>query len=209
MPSTKVDFTPRIIDVELPDAALIEAVGTELTDRAKGDQDSCFGYFPSLASMADIESDLPMSKRMRTTLPSIEVAGLRLDFNFVRRSLIRQSGDSPFHLDTDANTALTGDVDTLQERLVWRLLLNLSDQHTRRLSYLDKDPLELPLQTKGGYLHCPADAVDPGTIRHIDLKPRDGKLAQAVLFCSSRVLHTGTDSEAGHFVAGYGAEEPA
>lgn len=207
MSSTKADIMPCILDIELPDSDLIDDVHAELTRRAASDPDRCFGYFPALNGVDGIDSDLPASKLLEARLPQIEVKGLQLNCNFFRRSLIRQSGDSPFHLDTDADTAVTGEVDTLSTRLVWRLLINLSVEHSRKLAYLDEDPERLLLQARGGYVHCPDDTIDPDIVRCIDLKPREGRLAQAVLFCSSRVLHTGADGEAGHFVAGYGTEE--
>lgn len=140
---------PRIVDIELPGTDLIDEVYAELTMKAEGDNNSCFGYFPSLINADGIVTDLPSSRLLASTLPNLEVKGLLLYFNFIRRSLVRQNGDSPFHLDTDADTALTGDIHTLQNRLVWRLLINLSAQHSRRLSYLDEDPMHCRYKYRG------------------------------------------------------------
>jgi hypothetical protein len=186
----------------------ITAVQAELTAKAKEDANKCWGYFPAMKGKSSIDTDLPISAGFADGIPQLEVDGKSLRFNFVRLSLIQQTGTSPFHLDTDAATALTGDTSTLSKRLVWRLLLNLNDKHTRTLSYLDLDSTKIPLLDDGGYLHCDASLVHEGIIRRIVIPPRKGSKASGVLFCASRVLHTGQDDQFGHFVTGFGCEEP-
>jgi hypothetical protein len=73
-------------------------------------------------------------------------------FNFLRLSLVRQSAHPAFHLDSDAATALTGDVRNLNEREVLRLLQNLSSQAQRVLHCLDVDPLSIDLVAEGSYV---------------------------------------------------------
>jgi hypothetical protein len=184
----------------------LEQVRLELTAKAQADSNKCFGYFPGMKLKANLDFDLPESAKLEASAPTLKLNDKLLHFNFVRLSLVKQSANSPYHLDSDAATALTGDTSTISKRLVWRLLLNLSDQHARTLSYLDLDPSSVKLETSGGYIHC-ADTTPEDTIRRIAIPPRQDGQVHGVLFCASRVLHTGQDDEHGHFVAGYGCEE--
>ncbi len=154
-----------------------------------------------------IDSDFPACQAFMELQPQLTADGKTLDFNFVRLSQVRQTGSSPYHLDSDAKTALTGDTTTISDRLVWRLLLNLSDAHPRNLSYLDIDPFSLPLESGGGYIHCPNSKIKKSLKRQVSIPSRQGETVSGLLFCASRVLHTGQDDQFGHFVAGYGTEE--
>ena len=202
-------FKPVEIELELPvDESIITGADEELRLRAGADANGCYGYFPSMRGMASIDSDLPRSQAFAEAIPSITIDDKVLGFNFIRMSLIQQRGDTPFHLDSDAATALTGNVETLGSRLVWRLLLNLSDTHPRTLAYLDADTEYLKLDNDRGHIHC-KDESPAATARNHTIPPRTGRVARGVLFCASRVLHTGRDDENGHFVAGFGCEQPA
>lgn len=201
------EFTPQLVEVALPcpeDA--ITAVQQELTDKAETDTDKCWGYFPAMANRSGIDTTLPVSQTFVDNVPNLTMNGRILNFNFLRLSLVEQSSDAPYHLDSDAATALTGDTSTIAKRLVWRLLLNLGT-HNRTLSYLDVDPFSVELDSTDGYINCPAEYVTSDITNAVVLAPRMGRLVNGVLFCSSRVLHTGKDDEYGHFVAGYGVEE--
>lgn len=201
-------FQPIAIEWELPgDEALVTAAGEELRGKAGSDANGCYGYFPGMRGLADIDSDLPHSQAFAEAVPTITIGDKALGFNFVRTSLVQQRGDAPFHLDSDAATALTGDVGTLGSRLVWRLLLNLSGVHPRTLAYLDANIDTVRLSNEGGYIHC-EDKAAAATARTHTIAPRAGRLVSGVLFCANRVLHTGRDDENGHFVAGYGCEQP-
>ena len=90
--------------------------------------------------MRGIRSELPACHAFADALPAVSYAGMTYRFNFLRLSLVRQSADPAFHLDSDAATALTGDVGSLGDRAVLRLLLNLSAQQERALHYLGVDP---------------------------------------------------------------------
>lgn len=81
--------------------------------------------------MSGIHAELPACRALAEALPAISPAGLTYGFNFLRLSLVCQSADPAFHLDSDAATALPGDAGTLNEREVLRLLLNLSSQEER------------------------------------------------------------------------------
>lgn len=198
------------IEVALPtgDAAVIEAVGLELTGRAKQDADRCFGYFPALRDSEGIETSLPACENFAGANPNIQIGDRRLNFNFLRRSLIQQKGFAAFHIDTDAATAVTGDIETIHERRVWRLLINLSSDIPRVFMYSDIDPDSLDIDSSEGYLFYDKD-IDPGNIKRITLPPQTDTTTSGVLFCSNRVLHSGQDDKHGHFVAGYGCEEAA
>lgn len=201
----ELEVLPRVISVDVPNP---EAAELELDERASQDENKCIGYYPSLNDRPDIQTDLEACSLFSEQLPVIEIDGLKLGFNFLRRSLIRQEGESPFHLDNDSDTSVTGDPSTLDQRVVWRLLLNLSANLPRKFAYLDVDPSTLPLGVDQGYIHCPDDAIDPQVVVDITLPPRTERSASGVLFCSNLVLHTGQDEEGGHFVAGYGQDVP-
>lgn len=201
-------FQPKLVTVTLdvlPE--VINAVQSELTAKCQADDNKCFGYFPGMSGAVGIESNLPASEAFAKALPALSVDGKDLRFNFVRMSLIKQANDSPYHLDSDAKTALTGDTATVGERLVWRFLLNLSDAHPRTLGYLHIDPFSVKLATKGGYIHCTSDQYTEDAVQRVVIPPRNGLAVSGVLFCASRVLHTGQDDAFGHFVSGYGCEE--
>lgn len=204
--STK--FQPRSVNVQLTCASqLVSDVQNELTAKAKTDKNKCWGYFPAMKDKASIDTKLPISRRFAQSVPELRVNEFDMNFNFVRLSLVKQTGDSPFHLDTDAATALTGNAATLSKRLVWRLLINLSDKHPRTLSYLDIDSSKITLVDDDGYVHCDKKLVTKDVIRRIAVAPRRDNHVSGVLFCASRVLHTGQDDKFGHFVSGYGYEE--
>lgn len=208
VPRLSQKFQPKLVSVKLSDT-LFAAVREELTRKALVDAQRCFGYFPALKGSKGIDTNLPQCKNFSLDNPEIKLEGKKLEFNFLRLSLIKQEGNAPFHLDTDSATALTGNIGTISDRLVWRLLLNLSGETPRTLGYLDCEALAAPLVAEGGYLHCPDKALTKERLRSINIAPRSKGTIHGVLFCASRVLHSGRDDEHGHFVAGYGCEEEA
>ncbi len=186
-------FRPRPVELDLePIGEAIITAEDELRLGAIEDRDRCCGYFPALAGRSGIRTELPACEVFAGVLPEISHAGTTYRFNFLRLSLVCQGADPAFHLDSDAATALTGDVDSLNEREVRRLLLNLSSQEERALHYLDVDPRTTGLVAKGSYV-----AVIP---------PRTGTTVHGLAFASNRVLHSGLDGERGHFIAAYGME---
>jgi hypothetical protein len=187
---------------------MIERVHQELRQRAAADANACFGYFPALTGTAGIDSRLPACRALSRVMPKLDVGGLTYVFNFVRLSLVRQAAQSPFHLDSDAATALTGDTTRLHERRVIRLLLNLSATQARRLRYLDVAPASLSLAVRDGYLHC-AEHFPGEWIETAIMAPRKGRRLHGLLFCANQVLHSGRDDAHGHFVAGFGRDEAA
>lgn len=203
-------FQPTEITLNFPgDEIFIVTAEEELYAKARADANGCYGYFPAMGGSGNIDTDLPLSRAYAEAVPTLVVDDRTLSFNFIRLSLIQQRGDSPFHLDSDAATALTGNVSTISDRLVWRLLLNLSSKHSRTLSYLDVNPASVDLTNNGGYIHLENQELAAETAKNAVIPPRKGKKVHGVLFCASRVLHTGRDDEFGHFVAGYGREEMA
>lgn len=202
-------FMPVQITLSYPASSnLIAAAQAELKTKAQADANNCYGYFPAMKGAKNINTDLPHSQALALAAPVLNVSNKALKFNFVRLSLVQQRGDFPFHLDSDADTALTGDIATLSKRLVWRLLLNLSDEHPRKLSYLNVDSSTVSLGNSGGYIHCEDANLAKTTAQSVVIPPRSSTEVHGVLFCASRVLHTGQDDEYGHFVAGYGCETP-
>jgi hypothetical protein len=196
---------PVRLDLE-PIREVITAAEDELRLRAIEDRDRCCGYFPALAGMSGIRTELPACRVLAEALPGISHAGMTYRFNFLRLSLVRQSVDPAFHLDSDAATALTGDVSSLSEREVRRLLLNLSSQEARALHYLDADPWTTKLVAEGSYV-CAEDPEGLQTHARVAvIPPRVSTTVHGLVFASNRVLHSGLDGEHGHFIAAYGME---
>jgi hypothetical protein len=181
-----------------------DRVAVELAARARTDANRCMGYFPSLSGQPHIKTNLPESRRWTASFPSLTVFGLTLRFNFLRLSLVSQDPRAQYHLDTDAATALTGSLASMQRRFVWRLLINLSRREGRRIGFLDVDPSALALEAGDGYVYCPT--VPDGARRELALPPRSSGQAWGALLCTNRILHSGRDGEAGHFIAAYGME---
>jgi hypothetical protein len=204
------DLVPTYVELAFESiASVIDAAEAELRVGAVEDRDRCCGYFPALAGMSGIRTQLPACRAFAEALPAIQHGGMTYAFNFLRLSLVRQSADPAFHLDSDAATALTGDLASLNERVVLRLLLNLSRREERRLHYLDVDPLTVKLVADGSYVR----AKDPERLqtraRLAVIPPRVGTTVHGLAFASNRVLHSGLDGEHGHFVAAYGSERAA
>lgn len=203
------EFVPRPVALPASRAfeLAIEGVQDELTTHALADADACMGFFPALEGRAGILSALPKSRALARRFPVLRAQGQSFEFNFVRLSLKRQFGEGSFHLDTDAATALTGDLATLGDRLVWRLLLNLDCRVPRRLRFLDVNSAAVPLVGEGGYVSCP----DPEAqrIRELVISARGVGRVYGLVLCASRVLHSGRDEDDGHFVAGYGRQTSA
>lgn len=205
--SLERSLRPSPVELHLePVSEVIAAVERELRFGAIEDRDRCCGYFPTLVGMTGIRMELPACRAFADVLPEISCAGITYRFNFLRLSLVCQSADPVFHLDSDASTALTGDLDSLHDREVLRLLLNLSSQDERALHYLDVDPQTVKLVAEGTYVR----AKDPTGLleraRVAVLPPRMGTTVHALAFVSNRVLHSGIDGEHGHFIAAYGME---
>jgi hypothetical protein len=182
------------------------AVEHELRTRAGSDPDGCCGYFPALRGNVGIVSDLPECQALAARLPDIRFAGYRYEFNFLRLSLKQQSQAAVYHLDSDAATALTGDVAVINDRQVRRLLLNLSAHSERSLHYLDVDPRSVELEVDGSYIR----AANPQSLRGHGLVStiprRRGSTVHGISFISNMVMHSGVDDEHGHFVVAYGVE---
>jgi len=153
-----------------------------------------------------IRTDLPACRAFANALPAISHAGVLYGFNFLRLSVVSQRSDPAFHLDSDAATALTGDVNSLSEREVLRLLLNLSDQEERILHYLDVDPRSTNLVAVGSYVRAKNLERLRSRARDAAIPPRSGTTVYGLTFASNRVLHSGVDGEHGHFIAAYGME---
>ncbi|HUS25928.1 MAG TPA: hypothetical protein VMY99_01095 [Nevskiaceae bacterium] len=201
-------FQPLAVTIQLPcSQTVIADAQEELRTKAKQDDYKCFGYFPGMSAKGtSLDFDLPKCKLFAQRVPELTVNDRVCSFGFLRMSLIQQPGISPYHVDSDASAALTGDMATLSKKRIWRLLFNLSDTYARTLSYLDVDPSTVKLDIKNGYIHYPNQTVTKKAIHEIVIPPRQGTRVEAVLFCASRVLHAGKDDEHGHYVAGYGCE---
>lgn len=180
----------------------------ELAARAELTTDRCFGYFPG-CELVGIEQNLPASKGVNRHMPRMQVGEHELSFNFLRLALRPQPPCDPWHLDSDAATAVTGDREKTQTTTVWRALLNLSVQERRVVEYLDVDPSSVGLVETDGYISLPDTSYDEAYARRVILPPKDGLLVCGVLFAASQVLHRGNDGQGGHFVGGYGAEVAA
>ena len=137
------------------------------------------------------------------------LAGKVYGFNFLRLSSIQQSVDAAYHLDSDAASALTGDVATMGDRQVTRLLLNLSAESDRTLRYLDVDPWSVELRSEGSYVCAAGAASLERFARSVTIPPRLGASVAGLVFVSNLVLDSGVDDPSGHFLAAYGTETRA
>jgi hypothetical protein len=182
------------------------AAESELRMHALADHDRCWGYFPSLAGAAGVITALPACAAFAARLPHIAHAGLVYRFSFLRLSLVQQGADASYHLDSDADTAITGEVASLARRLILRLLLNLSTQNDRTLHYLDVDPWSVRLAADGSYVRLASRAPLSRHARTVTIPRRCGSTVHGLAFASNLVLHSGVDDLSGHRVAAYGIE---
>jgi hypothetical protein len=199
---------PVAVEIHLPGLAESAAgAELELSARAALDRDRCCGYFPALEGVHGIDCDLPACRAFATSLPVINNGGTEFRFNFLRLSLKQQSSDPAYHLDSDAATALSGDLTTIRRRRVERLLLNLSSRNERALHYLDVDSRCIELVADGSYVR----AADPQRLADhaltATIPPRRGSHVAGLLFAANLVLHSGVDDLSGHFVGAYGIDE--
>jgi hypothetical protein len=201
------DHHPVAVTFDLPGLPQsLTEVESELGARAARDRNGCYGYFPALEGAPGIDSNLPACLSFGTRWPSITHRGTEYLFNFIRLSLMQQSSEPAFHLDSDAATALGGVVATLRQRRVARLLLNLSSRSGRTLHYLDVDPYSVELISEESYVRA---AEPSGLVEHefvMVIPPRRGSRVSGLAFTSNLVLHSGVDDAHGHFVAAYGMD---
>ena len=205
--SLAATYQPRLVSLVLPGlSSVLLAAKQELIDKTKADANKCMGYFPGLKKSPlakAVDFDFPSCREFAEAFPSVQLGNETFMFNFVRMSLVRQAGDFPFHLDTDAASAMGGTEQTIATKEVWRILLNMSDTGSRKLEYIDQPSEDFEIEFHKGYLHTP-DKEALNFVRSVDLLPRRGDTVSAVVLCASKVLHTGRDDDKGHFVAGYG-----
>jgi hypothetical protein len=71
---------------------------------------------PRAGRVKGIRAELPACRVFAEALPAISRAGMTYGFDFRRRPLACQAADPAFRLDSDAATALMGDVGSLYER---------------------------------------------------------------------------------------------
>lgn len=196
---------PRPVTVFIPGGE-VRAVENELEEAAGRDRDKCWGYFPSLRRPSGVSDDLPASRSLAGLVPQLFVQGATFSFCFLRLSLVQQSTEPSYHLDSDAATAVTGDPATIGRRRVYRLLLNLSSRRSRSLHYLSADSNSIDLVAEGSYVTAAAAEHLRHTARVADIPSRRGSTVHGLVFESSRLLHSGLDDDDGHFVAAYGFE---
>lgn len=110
-------FAPVVVSLAITKDMneLINTAKRELHTFAEKDPNKCWGYFPALKEK---NNGLTAAKAFHEALPVVDQAGKKLSLNFIRTSLIQQTGSSPFHMDSDSRTALTGNVATINSRLV-------------------------------------------------------------------------------------------
>jgi hypothetical protein len=201
---SRLPTTHRPVAITLDVSGLIDRIArvqAELGDRAALDQNRCCGYFPALEGVRGMVTELPACRVFRDHLPSIEHSGANYQFNFIRLSLTQQSADPVFHLDSDAATALSGDVTTLRQRRVARLLLNLSSEDTRTVHFLDIDPFDVDLISDGSYVRVAEPLAHMERAFTVSIPARCGSCVAGLAFTANLVLHSGVDDPGGHFVA--------
>jgi hypothetical protein len=169
-------FRPSPVTLIFPATKPVDNAGRELRRHARADGNGCWGYFPSLAGRPGIHADLPACRGFAAVLPEVADGGQNYRFNFIRLSLGSQSMRPAYHLDSDAATALTGDLATLDQREVGRILLNLSTEEKRNLHYLDLDVSALPLAHEGSYVRAADDVTACQYARRAAIPPRSGAI---------------------------------
>jgi hypothetical protein len=175
---------PTAVALEIPAVAEIAtAAQCELRKRALVDRDRCRGYFPALDGAPGILADLPACREFAARLPQIRCSEVIYRFNFLRLSLVQQSADPAYHLDSDADTAITGDLATLRKERVLRLLLNMSTRTERNLHYLDIDPRSVELDAER------VISMRREACRAWSLRTRDGNSAASRLPRRRRRVH--------------------
>lgn len=209
IPRLEARFHPREFELPVIDADVIDSAEAELRKGALADPEGCRGYFPALGGRPGIDTDLPANQLLAERWQHVDIRDRRLSFNFTRLAIRRlpDSTDFRFHLDSNAATALDGRAKELPPKLVWRLLVNLSTTTPRTLEYADVNPNDVPLKRWGNYLHTHVDLSHQ--TQRLEIPPRNKRVAHAVLFCSSRVFHSGRDDDRGHFIGAFGCEEDA
>jgi hypothetical protein len=200
---------PSPLTIELPTVEHVDAAERELRRHAQADDQSCWGYFPSLIGRPEIHVDLPACRDFASVMPQIIAAGVSYQFNFIRLSLRCQSLQPTYHLDSDAATALTGDPATLHERLVGRVLLNLSATEERHLCYLDLHVQAAALTWEGSYIRASDLKQAARYAMCATIPPRSGSIVHGITFVANCVLHSGADGPRGHFIAAYGYDRAA
>jgi hypothetical protein len=88
---------------------VIIAAQDELRLGAIENRDRWCGYFSALAGMSGIRTEVPAGGVFAEMLPEISQGGMTYRFNTLQLSLVCQSADPAFHLDSDAATVLTGE----------------------------------------------------------------------------------------------------
>ncbi len=183
------------------------AAERELRRRAHDDVDKCCGYFPALAGTDGIVSDLPASRMFASEIPQIIHDGCVYHFNFLRVSLVQQGSEPEFHLDSDAATALTGDAETLRQRYVLRMVLNLSATSDRTLQYLDVDPESVGLVARGGYVSVArTEPLTESRADRCDSASPTAVRSTAWSSCPIASFIRALTTMFGHFIAAYGME---
>jgi hypothetical protein len=206
MPLLNAEYEPAIISIELAGvSSAIDAVQQELTERALQTPSRCYGYFPDVKEEG-VRRDLPACEAFADNLPTVQVNGQYLGFNFLRMSLVKQEAKAHFHIDTDLASGFGGERRYVLTRRVWRLILNLSSVNDRRIAYSSQHPESIPLVDEDGYVHCPSGYIDERAMTILSIRPRVRDTIYGALLCVSQVLHSGQDDELGHFVASYGED---
>ena len=188
--------------VELTDRAVVSAENAlaELGAVAQLETDRCWGYFrPEDAQLS------PSAAEFAEEMDVITIDGVEYPFSFLRLSLQAQPANVPGSLHIDATSAAgMGDYQDGVE--VWRVLLNLSTEHQRAVSYTTQSPFDPSLTlVEADQLRTSTD-FNQIFKTEIVMPPRVGNIAHAVTLCASHILHGGNDTEDGHYLAAFGKE---
>lgn len=201
-------FRPRLTSIPISPALEIgiDAVEAELALRAGNDPDNCFGYFPGFREEAQT---LVASNRLADDIPTVEAGNMLFTHNFFRLSTVPQPSIYPYHIDSDAETAISGSFDALEGSIVWRALFNLSGDKDRDVAYLDISVADAirqgMLRVEAGYMAYTGVVNQHEKV--LTIPRRQPGLMHGAIFAANRVFHGGRDGIDGHFVAGYGSVE--
>ena len=196
-------FAPRLVRVgefEGKDKRpLVNRTARELRTRANNDETGCYGYFPGV-NFPGVEHNLPASIALADAVPKVQVEELVASFSWLRFAVTPQFGYGEFHLDANSGSGV-GD---MSEKTCWRVVVNLSTE-PRALRYLNVDPTSIDLKNVGNHRYSEGVLPDEYKAR-LDIPGHSRKGFFGAVLAVNRVLHSGADTEQGHFLASYGVE---
>lgn len=197
-------FLPQKVQLLLPTAEdLLDNLEAELMGAARQTN----GWqVRKLEDQPLLDEVSTLCRRFIEDVPELEWASKTLRCQFLRLSVAGQPA-SAYHLAASGDRQQRVTVASVNKRLIWKLLINLSSVHHARLNFLNVDPFSLSLQVGERSLFCDAGQLHSFMRHKASIPLRDGIAVHGLLFCASRVLHSDAFDKQEQFIAGFGCEE--